>query len=260
MKELVRDPRLLAQAAEHPHPLLFAIVSGAHLYGFPSPDSDYDLRGSHVLPLPEVLGLDKPEETITRSHVRDGIEVDLATHDVRKFFTLLLRNNGYVLEQLYSPLVVTTTPEHEELKAIAQGCITRTCFHHYAGFARNQWQLFAKESPHRVKPLLYVYRVLLTGIRLLRTGEVNANLLECNASVGLPYIDELVARKVAGPEKSVLADVDFAFHEGEVSRLLGELEDAAASSHLPVAPTSRAALNDLLVRIRLGRGEEPPCA
>ncbi|MDJ0688801.1 MAG: nucleotidyltransferase domain-containing protein [Xenococcaceae cyanobacterium MO_188.B32] len=29
-----------------PYPLLFATISGAHLYGFPSPDSDYDLRGS----------------------------------------------------------------------------------------------------------------------------------------------------------------------------------------------------------------------
>ena len=46
----------------------------------------------------------------------DGLEVDLVTHDARKFFTLLLRKNGYVLEQLLSPLIVHSTPEHEELK------------------------------------------------------------------------------------------------------------------------------------------------
>jgi len=45
------DPRLHAIAARQPHPLLFATISGAHLYGFPSPDSDYDLRGVHILPL-----------------------------------------------------------------------------------------------------------------------------------------------------------------------------------------------------------------
>jgi uncharacterized protein len=38
-------------AAAQPYPLAFATVSGAHLYGFPSPDSDYDLRGAHILPL-----------------------------------------------------------------------------------------------------------------------------------------------------------------------------------------------------------------
>src|SRR5437868_1939623 len=83
-------------------------------------------------------------------------------HEGRKFFALLLRNNGYVLEQLYSPLVVHTTPEHEELRAIARGCITQACVRHYLGFSANQWMLFKKERPRRVKPLLYVFRVLLT--------------------------------------------------------------------------------------------------
>jgi hypothetical protein len=39
---------------------LFVTVSGAHLYGFPSADSDVDLRGCHQLPLGDILGLDLP--------------------------------------------------------------------------------------------------------------------------------------------------------------------------------------------------------
>jgi hypothetical protein len=88
----------------------------------------------------------------------------IVSHDVKKFMHLLLKKNGYVLEQLYSPLIVHTTPEHAELKSIAHGCITRHHSHHYFGFAETQWKLLLKESPRRVKPLLYVYRVLLTGI------------------------------------------------------------------------------------------------
>ena len=53
---------------------LFATVSGAHLYGFASPDSDIDLRGAFVLPLREVLRLREPEETITITQVHDGQE------------------------------------------------------------------------------------------------------------------------------------------------------------------------------------------
>src|SRR3954471_23475662 len=189
------DPRLQAIAANQPYPLLFATVSGAHLYGFPSPDSDYDLRGVHVLPPREVLGLNPTRDTMEVSEVRDGLEIDLVSHDIKKFFTLLLKKNGYVLEQLYSPLIVHTTPEHEELKRIALGCITRHHAHHYFGFAETQWKLFEKEHPRRVKPLLYVYRVLLTGIHLMRTGAVEANLLTLNETFKLPYIDELVARK-----------------------------------------------------------------
>lgn len=77
------------------------------------------------------------------------------------------RKNGYVLEQLFSPLIVQTTPEHEELKEIccpkladrsrrgdeadsgprgevrlltsaATGVITRHHSHHYFGFAETR--------------------------------------------------------------------------------------------------------------------------
>jgi predicted nucleotidyltransferase len=158
------DERLRAVVVRQPYPLIFVTISGAHLYGFPSPDSDYDLRGCHVLPAAEALGLDPGRETIESSRDEQGIEVDLVTHDARKFFGLLLKKNGYVLEQLYSPLVVCATAEHEELKTVARGCITRHHSHHYREFAEDQWRLFAREDSPRVKPLLYTYRVLLTGI------------------------------------------------------------------------------------------------
>src|SRR5262249_19052729 len=180
MRTSMYDASLHSVIAVQPHPLLFVTISGAHLYGFPSPDSDYDLRGVHVLPLREVVGLTIGDETIESSQVVDGLEIDLVTHEAAKFFRLMLRKNGYVLEQLYSPLVLHTTPEHTELQVIGAGCITRHHVHHYLGFAETQWKLFEKESPPRVKPLLYVYRVLLTGIHLMRTGEVEANLVTLN--------------------------------------------------------------------------------
>ena len=66
------DPRLHRIVAAQPYPLLFATISGAHLYGFPSPDSDFDLRGAHVLPLDAVVGLDVRDETVERSLVEEG--------------------------------------------------------------------------------------------------------------------------------------------------------------------------------------------
>jgi uncharacterized protein len=250
-RSVAQDPRLRAIAAAQPHPLLFATVSGAHLYGFPSPDSDFDLRGAHVLPPEEVVGLDEGRDTLEVAERRSDLELDLVTHDVKKFFALLLRRNGYVLEQVTSPLVVLTTPEHQELKALVPGCLTRHHRHHYRGFAETQWELFKKERPHRVKPLLYVFRVLFTGIYLLRTGEVEANLGALNGSFRFPYISELIERKVAGAEKGVLPDAQVEFYEREFHRLVDVLEEAASSSHLPEAPSARPALHDLLVRVRL---------
>ena len=250
--QVIDYDKLRKQVGMHPYPLVFATISGAHLYGFPSADSDFDLRGTHVLPLKQVVSFAAGEETVEKSGIHDGLEMDLVTHDVKKFFSLMLKNNGYVLEQLLSPLVVHTTPEHEELKSLARGCITRHHAHHYLGFASRQWALFRKESPPRVKPLLYLYRVLLTGIHLMRSGEVEANLLILNEAAKLPYIDDLVTRKLTGAEKERLSDADLEFHEHEYRRLLTELEQTALESQLPKHPTARDALNDLLVRLRLG--------
>ena len=247
------DPRLRRQVAEHPYPLLFATISGAHLYGFPSPDSDYDVRGVHLLPLEEVVGLKSGHETVEKSGVHDGLEIDLVTHDAKKFFALMLKKNGYVLEQVLSPLVVYTTPQHVELTTIAADCVTRHHAHHYLGFAETQWNLFAKADPPHVKPLLYVYRVLLTGVHLMRTGEVEANLVRLNETARLPYLAELIGRKTGGPEEGRLDQADLAFHQREYERLRAELQRAFEESTLPETPRAGAALHDLLVRLRLIR-------
>src|SRR5690349_17800268 len=119
--------------AEGPRPL-FATVSGAHLYGFESPDSDWDLRGAFVAPLRAAVGLRAFEETFEVHGERDGQELDWVAHDVRKFARLMTRRNGYVLEQLYSPWVVHGGPWLDELRAIGAGCITKHLVHHYLGF------------------------------------------------------------------------------------------------------------------------------
>jgi predicted nucleotidyltransferase len=248
------DPRLTAIATSQPFPMLFATISGAHLYGFPSPDSDYDLRGAHILPLRDVLGLKVRDQTREISRVDDGLELDLVTHDVLKFFEILLKRNGYVLEQLLSPLVVVTTREHAELVSLVPGLVTRHHVWHYLGFAATQWRLFEKEQPRRVKPLLYVYRVLLTGLHLMKTGRVEANLLRLNEDAQLPYINDLVARKLAGPEQSQLPDTDWSFHEREYNRLRLDLEQAGKDTSLSDRSSCDGALNDLLIRVRLGRG------
>jgi hypothetical protein len=251
MATLYQDARIDALVAEQPYPLLFVTISGAHLYGFPSPDSDFDLRGVHLLPLQEVVGLLPGRETVQDMTVRDGVEMDVVSHDAKKFFSMLLKRNGYVLEQLYSPLVVRTSPAHEELKEIAQRCITRHHAHHYMGFAATQWKLFAKEQPPRVKPLLYTFRVLLTGIHLMRTGEVEANMVTLNETFKLPYLPELVARKREGAEKGKLEHAELDVYAQEYQRLLAQLEEAHQLSDLPDAPSGHEELNDLLVRLRL---------
>ena len=89
----------------------------------------------------------------------------------------------------------------------------------------------------------------------MRTGAIEANLVHLNEEARLPYLSDLIGRKLAGPEKGTLDDADIAFHEAEYNRLRAELEAAGAASQLAEEPSARPALNDLLVRLRLrGRG------
>lgn len=225
-------------------------VSGSHLYGFSSPDSDYDLRGVHCLPLTELVGLKTGDDTIEISEKRSEIELDLVTHELKKFMGLMLKRNGYVLEQLLSPIIIHSSPMHDSLKSLVPDCLTVHHSHHYFGFAQTQWRLFSQESLPRVKPLLYVYRVLLTGIHLMQTGEMEANLVTLNQRFNLPYLDDLIAQKLSGAEQCELPTIDLDFHHHEFTRLLMELELARDESSLPTEATAFPAMNDLLLKAR----------
>lgn len=244
---------LSAVVAEQPDPLPFVTVSGAHLYGFPSRDSDVDLRGVHLLPLDALIGLREAEETRGRTWLRDGVEVDLVTHDLRKFVRLMLRRNGYVLEQLLSPLVVRTSDLHAELTALAPGVLTTRHAHHYRGSACTQWRLFEKNG--ELKSLLHTFRALLTGIHLMCSGEVVAHLPTLCGTVGEApaYLGELITAK-AEAEHGPAAGTDRERLRADVEALHRALDDARAASPLPETPTGAYdALHDLVVRARPGQ-------
>jgi uncharacterized protein len=234
---------------------IFACISGAHLYGFASPDSDVDLRGAYMLPASELLGLHPADETMTLVD-QSRIDLDWVGHDIRKFARLMTQHNGYVLELLYSPLTVVDSPAFFELRELGKGCITRPTVRHYLGFAKGRRKRIHEPEP-TVKHLLYAYRVLLSGIHLMQAGEVvaNINVLNDTLSAQLPSarsaIDELVRRKREGQEKMKLVDGEIAAHD----LILGELEVALHAAHekssLPEEPTTVRELNDLVIRLRL---------
>jgi len=135
----------------------------------------------------------------------------------------------------------------------------REGFGDWRGFARTEWKLFEKETPRRVKPLPYIFRVLPTGIHLLRAGEIEANPSSLNEIYRLPYIPELIERKVKGAEKGVLPGADLNFYRKEYERLVIQPENVSEQTSLPENASARDELNDLPVRIGLkGNSRERP--
>lgn len=253
-------PRVFAPIlrCELPYPILFAGVSGAHLYGFPSPDSDVDLRACHVLPVASFLRFDEPRLTVDRMWSIGGVEVDLVSHDLKKFVTLLLRQNGNYMEQLFAPLITVDSEWAAELRAIMRdGGIARHAYHAYSSYAHSKWQEWRKDALQgqgRLKSLLYAYRVSLTGIHLMRTGEPIADLRVLAPVYGLDSLLDLIAAKSA---EHIAVALDVEEHDRTLLRLQEQMQNAFAASPLPEVPSNRAALEDFVLRVRLACAEMP---
>lgn len=229
-----------------PQPI-FVTISGAHLYGFPSPDSDFDLRGAHLGAADDVFGLFPGKQTLEPKLEVDGLEVEIVSHEIAKYLRLLMKPNGYVLEQVYSPLVVLTSPEHEELKRLARGTICRGLYNHYRGFLFSIRRLIEKEPTKKVKRILYLYRVLLTGTHVLKTGVLEANLPKLNEHFGLESIPRLIECKQL--EWSLLPE-DPQKYWDELALLEAEMTRAYEASALPDSPSGLPELSDFLVQLR----------
>lgn len=246
------DEEHLARVACRGPEVVFATLSGAHLYGFASPDSDVDVRGAVLFPLESMLGLSPPDETLTIAE-KEPVDVDFVAHDLRKFVRMMVSHNGYALEQLFSPLVLLEGPELGPLRALGRGCITRPLVRHYLGFSRGRRARLREPEP-TVKHLLYAYRVLLAGIHVMKTGEIESNLGVLSDAHPSSHLLELIDRKKRGHETMALLPQEVEHEEAHLEQLETELHAAHAASRLPEAPTTVEQLEALVIEARLSRG------
>ena len=232
---------------------VFATVSGAHLYGFESPDSDVDLRGAFSAPRAALLGLRTEIPTKTVMRVEDGVELDWVAHEVRKTVRLCVTGSGEVLEQVHSPLVLRTGPWHEELVELARACEPRAHARHNRGI-RPSRRARLDGPPATLKALLYAYRSALTGVHVLEGGGIEASLPALLAERPQAGVCELIERKRIGAEKEPLEEGEAERHRGALDALQRRLDALGSTSSLPAAlePGSPGwrARDDFLVRIR----------
>ena len=245
--DLSRGARFLA-ASPPPGELVQCGLTGAHFYGFPSANSDLDLKGVHRAPLEVLVGLESPPETYDVLTDFEGVEHDLTTHELRRALELLLRGNGNLLERFLSPfqLVDGLTGELAEL---ARGAISQRFVRHYRGFFHGMRREHERE-PH-LKSMLYSYRVALTGIHLLETGECVGDVRALAPEYGFERILEAVSAKAEGGEKAPIdPTLDDALRV-RWSALEERLQQALERSTLPAEPPNRAEVSEWLVRTRL---------
>jgi len=246
------------QAKAMPGPWLFLGLTGAHAYGFPSPDSDLDLKAVHAVSASTLLvsGGKVPPPVEVMVDNWEGREMDLSSHELGQCAELLMKGNGNMLERLLGPWPVVVTPVGEALATWAARNLSQRSVHHYRGFlgamVREHTVDVRERGGPRAKRLLYMLRAALSGVHLLREGVLVTDVRELAPGWGFgDIVQSLLTFKVQG-EYAILpqALVDPFIHD-DVPRLFAMLDDAVATSALPEAPPDTAGLDALLVEARL---------
>ena len=216
IREFIEDA--VARKGTQNRPRFYAIT-GSHIYGFESAESDIDVRGLHVVPPAEYAYLNTPanEVTINMDGTTEGFEeyaeVDLRSYELKQFGVLLAKANYNVLELVFgAPTVMNGIPlEIEALRELVRDFLPMNVPHAYLGMAKsNYYKHLDPEKaegydPHP-KKFLYVYRGLLGAQYVLEHEDIEADIHRLAETVegGDPdLVDALVEHKRESHESTI---------------------------------------------------------
>nr|HEX4318379.1 nucleotidyltransferase domain-containing protein [Kofleriaceae bacterium] len=237
-----------ARAAERRH--LVVYLSGAHAYGFPSPDSDLDLKCVHVAPTADLVGLTGlPDDPPDRIEIVEGVELDYGSNELAAVLRGALKGNGNFLERILGDLALHADPALAAAREVVRPILSRRVARHYGGFANSQLVLF--DAKPTAKRALYVLRTAGTGRCLLARGELVTDVNRL-ADFVPPEIAELIAVKRVA-EQQQLDAAQVAAWRPRLAAAIGAVFAEVRASILPPEPPpdAVAALDAWLRALRL---------
>jgi len=246
-KEAVIQSRLSDIERDHSVQFLFAIESGSRAWGFPSPDSDFDVRFVYARNPSWYLSI-KPGRDVIELPLED--DWDINGWDIQKAIGLLLKPNPVLLEWLSSPIHYRWNERAcATLRAFADEHVRPIdCLAHYFHLARNTWtRNIDGESTVNLKKYFYALRPVL-AIRWVRA---NPDLLPpmnfqelingTNIDIGLQnQISDLLKAKAQASEigagarissidSLILTELNWASENFPNKQTLSESKQAAAN-------------------------------
>ena len=173
------------------------------------------------------------------------MEIDCTSHEARLALERLLLGDGNALERILSPYLVCPSrvdARLESLRVAAKLNLSRRFYRHYRGFFTAMVKRYLGDERGKLKTLLYVYRVALTGINLLEHGELCGDIVPLLDRYALPDVRALLERKAEAELSRIDAAAD-APHVARFSELEAWLERAYERSTLPDEPAAPGALD-----------------
>jgi predicted nucleotidyltransferase len=195
MRQII-ETRISEIEAGHDVKVSFAIESGSRAWGFPSPDSDYDVRFVYARPVDWYLGI-LPERDVIELPISG--DLDINGWDIQKALGLLIKPNPVLLEWLSSPIRYSWDDE-VCAKLIAFSRKTAhapACLYHYRHLGDSQWAKHVGDKTEvNLKKYFYVLRPAL-AIRWIRLHPETAPPMNLQALVEGLEIDETTEEEIA---------------------------------------------------------------
>ena len=183
--------------------ILHAVESGSRAWGFPSPDSDYDVRFIYVRPPEFYLKLEKTRDVIELP-INDMLDIN--GWDLNKALRLLHSSNPTLFEWMSSPVIYHQTEFIDQLQPIMDQYFScKSGLYHYLSMADGNYRDYLKGDIVRAKKYFYVLRPILACKWILRTHTkppmLFSELAEAELDDALkPAVNRLLDIKMNTPE------------------------------------------------------------
>jgi predicted nucleotidyltransferase len=147
----------------HQIEILFACESGSRAWGFPSWDSDYDVRFIYRHSKDWYLSLFEDRDVI---EVPVNPLLDINGWDLKKALKLLAKHNAVLAEWIQSPIIYAEEPSFKEaFFALAKTSFSPLAgFHHYHSIAKKYYEKCILEDKVKLKSYFYCLRATLAAL------------------------------------------------------------------------------------------------
>lgn len=159
MKERIKSELNRIEVEENVK-IIYACESGSRAWGFPSLDSDYDVRFIYIHPIEWYLSISDKRDVLERP-INDSL--DISGWDMRKALKLLRKSNPPLFEWLQSPIVyIENRSAVEKVRQFMNSSFSaRSCMHHYLSMAKGNFREYLQGDFVRAKKYFYVLRPVL---------------------------------------------------------------------------------------------------
>jgi len=228
--------------------ILYLALTGSHSFGFPSQDSDLDIRGVSIPPTESMLGF-KDRRRETHQEISEDRMIDLVLEEIDKYVRFLAQGRGDRIEWLTCP-TIHEGKDFSKFREEALGAsLSQKLWNHYFHFSQSLAK-GGKTGERTVKTDLYALRSLLTGIHLMETRELDRNILRLNENFNIEILNRMIKDKRqlenGNPQTYDREELD----RNILPRLYQRLEMSSKHTGLPESPDTDK-LDKLLIDLKL---------